>query len=78
MGSEKQIPLPHEKRFLTLLPLAPTPLRGFSATPTCFFPAIRVVQKLQFLNNNRLNLKTRLFQNQLTVRQRAGFWNSLY
>jgi hypothetical protein len=24
-------------RFLTLLPLAPTPLRGFSATPTPFF-----------------------------------------
>jgi hypothetical protein len=23
--------------FLTLLPLAPTPLRGFSATPTPFF-----------------------------------------
>jgi hypothetical protein len=35
---KNKIFLPHEQSFLTLLPLATTPLRGFSATPTRFFP----------------------------------------
>jgi hypothetical protein len=33
---KNKVLLPHEKPFLTLLPLAPTPLRGVSATPTPF------------------------------------------
>jgi hypothetical protein len=37
--------LPNEKPFLTLLPLAPTPLRGFSATPTPF-PGVEILNLL--------------------------------
>jgi hypothetical protein len=45
-GKAQQI-LPYIPHFLTLLPLAPTPLRGFSATPTLFFPQTPFVPEVR-------------------------------
>jgi hypothetical protein len=42
---KNKVLLHHKKPFLTLLPLAPTPLRGFSATPTPF-PGVKILNLL--------------------------------